>query len=181
MPFCCFFFRKWIKNAGKNHALINRNYVRSRGRALPPSACLLAAPLKHRVASWPQLEQARVNKANARRESTRNKKKAKKPSEIKSNYVLMNGKMSKWFTVHNRHLVPGNPSCPQSCSCSCASAWPGATFLSRLSLCPLLGRIKNVKQNESRKNGTPAPLTTADKKRQRQSKNSNFIFALREF
>lgn len=35
-----FFFRKWIKNAGKNHALINRNYVRSRGRALPPSACL---------------------------------------------------------------------------------------------------------------------------------------------
>lgn len=40
IPFCCFFFRKWIKNAGKNHALINRNYVRSRGRALPPSACL---------------------------------------------------------------------------------------------------------------------------------------------
>lgn len=48
------------KNAGKNHALINRNYVRSRGRA--------SAPLKHRSTSWPQLEQARVNKANARRD-----------------------------------------------------------------------------------------------------------------
>lgn len=102
---------KWmVKNAGKNHALINRNYVRSRGRAL--------APLKLRSTSWPQLEQARVNKANARRDLDRKKWKKNRPSEIKSNYVLMNGKMSKWFTVHNRHLVPGNPSCPRG------TAWP---------------------------------------------------------
>lgn len=93
----------------------------------------------------------------------------------------MNGKMSKWFTVHNRHLVPGNPSCSQSCSCACASAWPGATFLSRRACVRFLAELKMWSKTKAAKTEPPLPYPTSTKKRQRQRKNSNFIFALREF
>lgn len=108
------------------------------------------------------------------------KKKAKKRSEIKSNYVLMNGKMSKWFTVHNRHSVPGNPSCPWP-PCSCASAWPGATFLSRRACVRFLAELKMWSKTKAGKKRTPLPLYPSNKEGQRQRKNLNFIFALREF
>lgn len=70
----------------------------------------------------------------------------------------MNGKMSKWFTVHNRHLVPGNPSCPQYCSSSCASAWPGATFLSRRACVRFLAELKMWSKTKAGKTEPPPPL-----------------------
>lgn len=141
---------------------------------LPPLASPVA-PLQHCVASWPQLEQARVNKANARRE-----KKARKRSEIKSNYVLMNGKMSKWFTVHNRHLVPGNPSCSQSCSCACAcaSAWPGATFLSRRACVRFLAELKMWSKTKAAKTEPPPPLPHEHKKTAKAKEKFKFHFRL---
>lgn len=141
---------------------------------LPPLASPVA-PLQHRVASWPQLEQARVNKANARRE-----KKARKRSEIKSNYVLMNGKMSKWFTVHNRHLVPANPSCSQSCSCACAcaSAWPGATFLSRRACVRFLAELKMWSKTKAAKTEPPPPLPHEHKKTAKAKGKFKFHFRL---
>lgn len=78
----------------------------------------------------------------------------------------MNGKMSKWFTVHNRHLVPGNPSCSQSCSCAsaCASAWPGATFLSRRACVRFLAELKMWSKTKAAKTEPPPPLPHEHKK-----------------
>lgn len=163
---------KWmVKNAGKNHALINRNYVRSRGRAL--------APLKLRSTSWPQLEQARVNKANARRDLDR--KKWKKTDQVKSSQItcLWTGKcrndlpciIATWFPV----IPPAPVALPDP---ACLPACLRGHVPISTSLCPLLGqqlwRIKNERQNET-ENG--APLDQKTKKKAKEKLKFHFRLA----